>query len=164
MTFCDRLIRALLLRRRHAGGLGSVDSRRAFLRTVILGGATLPFVPGALERIVLSDSIRYTPGLIRLMGSGDYITSQAAQRAFEAFVSQPILQVIDQAPVLSDLFRSPSFFSDWTITSVGVPTIPLDDIVWGGTSDGPNQLSRSEVVHPVHNTWCHGAGRPRLSS
>lgn len=45
MTFYDRLIRALLLRRRHTGALGSEDSRRAFLRTIILGGATLPFVP-----------------------------------------------------------------------------------------------------------------------
>lgn len=159
MTLYDRLIRGLLLRRRHTGALGSEDSRRAFLRAVILGGATLPLIPGALERITLSSGIRYTPGLIRLMGSGDYITSQAAREAFAAFVSQPILRVIDQAPVLSDLFRGTSF-ENWTVTAVSAPDTPLD-IVWGGTPEGSNQRPHSEIVQPVVNTFHHGRGRLR---
>lgn len=163
MTFYDRLIRALLLRRRHSSGLRTEESRRAFLRTIVLGGVALPFAPGALERIILSGGPRSNHELIRLMGSGDYITSQAAQRAFAAFVSQPILQVIEEAPVLSDLFRSPSFFSDWTITSVGVPTLPLD-IVWGSAPEDSSQLPHSEIISPVVNTFHHGRGRPRLSS
>lgn len=100
------------------------------------------------------------------MGSGDYITSQAAQRAFADFVSQPILQVIEQAPVLSDLFGGTSF-ENWTITGVKAPDIPLD-IAWGSSDVGIVRREKPtpplEVAHPVHNTWCHGAGRPRLPS
>lgn len=142
MTLYDRLIRGLFLRRRHAGALGSKDSRRAFLRTAILGGATLPFVPGALERIVLFSGPRSNHELIRLMCSGDYITAQAARDAFAAFVSAPILQVIEGAPIMSDLFTAETYFSDWTITPIGAPIIPLD-LTWGAPK--PSDLPRSEI-------------------
>ena len=163
MTLYDRLIRGLLLRRRHTGALGSVDSRRAFLRAVILGGAALPFVPGALERIVLSSGPRSNHELIRLLGSGDYITAQAAREAFAAFVSAPILQVIEQAPIMSDLFTTKTYSGDWTITPIGAPVIPLN-IMWGTAPEGSNQRPHSEIVRPVVSTFHHGRGRPRLSS
>lgn len=133
-TFYDRLIRALLLRRRHTGALGSVDSRRAFLRTVILGGVTLPFVPGTLERIVLS-SRPSNVELLRLMARQD-------QAAFAAFVGPLILKVIEQAPIMSNLFTTETYSSDWTVTSIGA-TIPLD-LTWGAPE--PSDLPHSEII------------------
>jgi hypothetical protein len=111
-TFCDRLIRALLLRRCHTGALGSVDSRRAFLRTIVLGGATLPFIPGALERIVLSSHSPHND-LIPLMSIN--------LAALEPFMSQPILRMVEHAPSIGNLFGGESL-DRWTITSIGAPT------------------------------------------
>ncbi len=56
MTYLDRLVRALLLRRKHAAGLATHDARRAFLRTMVVGGITLPFAEGVLERITLGST------------------------------------------------------------------------------------------------------------
>lgn len=162
MTLYDRLIRAILLRRRHSSGLRTEESRRAFLRTVVLGGVTLPLIPGALERIVLSGGPRSNHELIRLMGSGDYITAQAARDAFTAFVSGPILQVIEQAPIMSDLFTAETYCHDWTVTTIGAPTIPLG-LAWGSAPEGLNRLPRSEIVAPAVNTFHHGRIRPRVS-
>ena len=137
MTFYDRLIRALLLRRRHSSGLRTEESRRAFLRTMVLGGATLPFVPGALERIALSSRRPSNRELLRLIGQKD-------QAAFAQFVSPVILQVIDQAPIMSDLFTTETYHHDWTVTRIGdAPTIPLN-FSWGMPS--PGNLPHSEIV------------------
>lgn len=137
MTFYDRLIRALLLRRRHSSGLRTEESRRAFLRTIVLGGATLPFVPGALERIVLSSGRPSNVELLRLMGRGD----QAVRYVYGAFVSTPILEIIENAPAIKELF-SKETFDGWTITTIGAPVIPLD-LTWG--TPEPSDLPHSEI-------------------
>ena len=106
MTLIDRFIRSLLLRHKNRGTLGSADSRRDFLRTMVMGGVLAPVVPGFVERIVVSSSRRSDMAdLLRAMGRG----AQAAMDAFAAFISAPILQVIEQAPVMSSLFGSDTY-------------------------------------------------------
>jgi len=136
MTFYDRLIRALLLRRRHSSGLRTEESRRAFLRAIVLGGVALPFAPGALERIALS-SRPSNVELLRLMGRGD----QAVRYVYGAFVSTPVLEIIENAPAMKELF-SKEAFDGWTITTIGAPVIPLD-LTWGAPK--PSDLPHSEI-------------------
>lgn len=139
MTFYDRLIRALLLRRRHSSGLRTEESRRAFLRTIVLGGATLPFAPGALERIVLSSGPSHGK-LIPIISREDYARVMAAHKAFADFIAPTILQVVDQAPIITNLWDE---YPSYQEASGTVPIIPLD-FTWG--IPDPGNLPRSEII------------------
>ncbi len=153
MTLIDRFIRSLLLRHKNRGTLGSADSRRDFLRTMVMGGILAPVVPGFVERIVvLTGRYRSNADLLRAMGRGD----QAAMDAFAAFMTAPILQVIEQAPVFSNLLAT----EPHSLDSTPQITIPLT-YAWGPSVKLSPRAPREEVVYPVHNTWCHGRGRSR---
>ncbi len=67
MTYLDRLVRALLLRRKHAAGLATHEARRSFLKTMVVGGITLPFAEGVLERIALGPT-PWTGGCLTVVG------------------------------------------------------------------------------------------------
>lgn len=71
----------------------------------------------------LKIQIQRTPeqlDLVRRMGSKNKTESMAASEALAAVMSQPILQVIEQAPVISNLYQTLSY-------SAGEPSlIPLD--------------------------------------
>ncbi len=123
-------------------------SRRAFLRTIIVGAAVVPFVDvgSVIQRVTYSPR-QHNIDLIKRMGSKDVVEALAAQEAFAAFISAPILQVIEQAPVLSELFAAMPYDLEST------PVIPLS-FVWGD-KEIPSNLPHSEVEAP-YNTWCHG--------
>ncbi len=100
-------------------------SRRAFLRTVVIGSVAAPFIDvGAIVERITRPTYRSGADLLRAMGSRDRAEALAAQEAFAAFMTAPILQVIEQAPVISDLF------SDAPFESSGSPTIQLDLGAW----------------------------------
>ncbi len=100
-------------------------SRRAFLRTVVIGSVAAPFIDvGAILERVTRPTYRSGADLLRAMGSRDKAEALAAQEAFAAFISAPILQVIEQAPVISNLFGAEPF--DFQ----SAPTIPLDLVPW----------------------------------
>jgi hypothetical protein len=96
-------------------------SRRAFIRTIIVGGVVAPFAPDLIERV-----------------------TQPRWRS-NAFISAPILQVIEQAPVIGSLFVGHGLGE---IT----PVIPLVYHWDDGTPPDPSTPSLVEA----HNTWCHG--------
>jgi hypothetical protein len=115
-------------------------SRRAFIRTIIVGGVVAPFAPDLIERVT-QPRWRSNADLLRAMGAGD----TAAMEAFAAFISAPILQVIEQAPVIGSLFVGHGLGE---IT----PVIPLVYHWDDGTPPDPSTPSLVEA----HNTWCHG--------
>lgn len=154
MTFLDRFVRALLLRHRHRGSTVSRDSRRDFLRTIIMAPVVLPAGWQVIERITLP-SDPYSVRLLKAMAAGD----MAAMEAFSAFISSPILQVIEQAPVISDLFKAEPFDAS---PYYAKPVIPLDIGAWdepllGGVTD----IRSPGIVSEPHSTWCHGWPRRR---
>ncbi len=128
--------------------------RRAFLRTIIVGSAVAPFVDvsSVIQRATYSRHQR-NADLIRALGRGD----PGAMDAFAAFISAPILQVIEQAPVLSSLYATPTVDLGWE------PVIPLDLCFDDGTTPDPKwpstvvEIRSPGIVAPrPHNTWCHG--------
>ncbi len=140
----DGFIRRVLLGQR-AAREGGMD-RRVFIRSCLIAGAAIPFI----SPVTLFQPRWSNADLIRRLASTDLTEALAAREAFAAFITAPILQVIEQAPVISELFSTATF------DSAG-PTIPLDlgswddEVLLGGVTD-----IRSPGVVPVHNTWCHG--------
>lgn len=68
-------------------------------------------------------NFKYTPEqieIVKKMGSNNRSEALAAQEALAAVLTQPILQVINTAPVLSNLFKT------ITYDEGSVPSIPLD--------------------------------------
>jgi hypothetical protein len=51
MSALDRFIHALFARHYRRGEIVSADSRRQFIRSIVLGGAAIPLIPGMVERI-----------------------------------------------------------------------------------------------------------------
>lgn len=106
-------------------------SRRAFIRSVLIGGAAGAIVgPEFIERITRPRTI-YTFGRSRVQIHLDAVKrlgglqgAKEAQEALAAVLSGPILQMIEQAPVISDLFKVDAFHPRWNSR-----VIPLE-ITW----------------------------------
>lgn len=103
-------------------------SRRVFLRTMVGGALLAPALPQIIERITVETPEdarrRRNIELLRAMGRG----SVEAREAFAAFISVPIIRVIDQAPVISNLFGTDPLAYNWP------PVILEQDDVLGETT------------------------------
>lgn len=95
-------------------------------------------------------SINRTPEqvqMVRLMGSKNRSESYAAQEAFAAFIGPIVQTVIEQAPVISNLYKTLSYDEN------SQPSIPLDlffdvkqtDFIRVWTQTQPGSLASSEI-------------------
>lgn len=140
MTLHQRLINWWLAQQRERRRIAA--NRRDFLRTIATATVAAPFID--VGRMFETAGEHWRIRLLKQMASRNAAEALAAQEAFAAFISAPILQVVEQAPVISDLFKTPPFEP--------IPVIPLE-IAWDdGTPPNPATPSLVET----HNTWCHG--------
>lgn len=63
--------------------------------------------------------------MLRLMADKDYLKAMAAREAFAAFITQPVQQVIESAPVIGNLYSTATY--DYG-TPPSIPLAPLFDI------------------------------------
>lgn len=103
----DSLIRRMLKTNR-AVREGGMD-RRAFLKTALAGVVMAPAIPQMVERVTRPSSRVYSFGsmedLLRRMAAGD----ARAREAFAAFIMEPIIAAIEQAPAFSSMYRGPLY-------------------------------------------------------
>ncbi len=63
--------------------------------------------------------------MLRLMADKDYTKAMAAREAFAAFITPPVQQIIESAPVIGNMFAT-STYDEGTVPSI--PLAPLFDI------------------------------------
>lgn len=88
--------------------------------------------------------------LLKLMAHKDFLKAQEAREAFAAFITQPILEVIQSAPVIGNLFTTNTY--DYG-TPPSIPLAPLFDIkqndfikVWSQSRPGGLATSSNSSV------------------
>ncbi len=92
--------------------------------------------------------------LMQKLGSKNRTESLAAQEALGAALSQPILQVIDQAPVISNLFQKQTYDAG---TAPSIPLDPFFDVkqrnflqIWGQSAAGGNATNLVQGANEVY--------------
>lgn len=88
--------------------------------------------------------------LLKLMANKDFLKAQEAREAFAAFITAPVLQVIESAPVIGSLFTTYTY--DYG-TPPSIPLAPLFDIksndfirVWSQSRPGGLATSSNSSV------------------
>jgi hypothetical protein len=88
--------------------------------------------------------------LLKLMAHKDFLKAQEAREAFAAFITQPILEVIQSAPVIGNLFTTNTY--DYG-TPPSIPLAPLFDVkqndfikVWSQSRPGGLATSSNSSV------------------
>ncbi len=92
--------------------------------------------------------------LLQKLGSKNQAESLAAQEALAAALSQPILQVIEQAPVISNQFQKQTYDAG---TAPSVPLDPFFDVkqrnflqIWGQSQAGGNATNLVQAANEVY--------------
>lgn len=92
--------------------------------------------------------------LVQKLGSKNRAESFAAQEALAAVLSQPILQVIDQAPVISNQFAKQTYDAG---TAPSIPLDPFFDVkqrnflqIWGQSAAGGNATNLVQGANEVY--------------
>jgi hypothetical protein len=88
--------------------------------------------------------------LLKLMASKDFLKAQEAREAFAAFITAPVLEVIQSAPVIGNLFTTNTY--DYG-TTPSIPLAPLFDVksndfikVWSQSRPGGLATSSNASV------------------
>jgi hypothetical protein len=97
-------------------------------------------------------SIKRSPeqvALIKQLGSKNKVESMAAQEAFAAFISDVLLQVVEAAPVISNLYTTKSY------SEGSAPTLPLD-VMFDIKDAGYIQVWTQTIAGGLPTNFIHG--------
>jgi hypothetical protein len=97
-------------------------------------------------------NIKRTPeqvALVKQLGSKNKVESMAAQEAFAAFISDVLLQVVEAAPVISNLYTTKSYAEGTS------PSLPLD-VMFDIRDAGYLQVWTQTIAGGLPTNFVHG--------